>query len=165
MKLAARPAQPTRRRTRGSPRQSPAPREYVALHDLTDCLLRAYEFIAQRAYEKFLLRGGEPGRELEDWLDAERELLLPIVVNIEESEDFVRALAATPGFSGAEIGVGIEPRWLAIIACHETDDQPEPSQVFSIHQLPAEVDPARATVIFSNGLLGIRMAKTKKVGA
>ena len=31
--------------------------------------------IAQRAYELYQLRGGVPGREFEDWLEAEREVL------------------------------------------------------------------------------------------
>jgi outer membrane protein TolC len=31
--------------------------------------------LAQRAYELYLARGGEDGRDLEDWLTAERELL------------------------------------------------------------------------------------------
>ena len=30
--------------------------------------------IRARAYQLFLARGAEPGRELEDWLEAEREL-------------------------------------------------------------------------------------------
>ena len=30
--------------------------------------------IAQRAYERFQMRGGEPGRDHEDWFEAEREL-------------------------------------------------------------------------------------------
>lgn len=33
------------------------------------------EQIALRAYELYLERGGEPGRELEDWTRAERELV------------------------------------------------------------------------------------------
>ena len=33
------------------------------------------EEIAQRAYEIFLARGGEPGYDLDDWLQAESELL------------------------------------------------------------------------------------------
>ena len=32
------------------------------------------EDIARRAYEIYLERGGAPGRELEDWARAEREL-------------------------------------------------------------------------------------------
>jgi len=31
--------------------------------------------LAQRAYELYLARGGEDGRDLEDWLTAERELI------------------------------------------------------------------------------------------
>ena len=30
--------------------------------------------IRERAYQLFLARGAEPGRDLEDWLQAEREL-------------------------------------------------------------------------------------------
>ena len=33
------------------------------------------EEIAQRAYEIFVARGGAPGRDLDDWLQAESELL------------------------------------------------------------------------------------------
>jgi hypothetical protein len=32
------------------------------------------DLLAQRAYELYLARGGEDGRDLEDWLTAEREL-------------------------------------------------------------------------------------------
>ncbi len=34
----------------------------------------ADEEIAQRAYELYLARGGEDGRDLEDWLEARRQL-------------------------------------------------------------------------------------------
>ena len=34
----------------------------------------AREEITRRAYEIYLERGEEPGRDLEDWLQAEREL-------------------------------------------------------------------------------------------
>jgi hypothetical protein len=33
------------------------------------------EEIARRAYELFIARGGQPGHELDDWLQAESELL------------------------------------------------------------------------------------------
>jgi len=32
------------------------------------------EEIAHRAYELYLQRGGEPGKDLEDWVRAEKEL-------------------------------------------------------------------------------------------
>jgi hypothetical protein len=31
--------------------------------------------VARRAYELYQARGGEPGHELEDWLQAEREIM------------------------------------------------------------------------------------------
>lgn len=34
----------------------------------------AHEAIARRAYELYLERGAEPGRDVEDWLQAEAEL-------------------------------------------------------------------------------------------
>ena len=42
--------------------------------------------IAQRAYELYQLRGGHSGREFEDWLEAEREVLsaLPPAAAAEE---------------------------------------------------------------------------------
>jgi HSP20 family molecular chaperone IbpA len=153
-------------------RQAPPRRESVALCDLTDCLLEAYEYIERRAYEKFVERGSEPGRELEDWLSAERELLHPVALDVEESADYVRALVTAPGFTDAQIGVAIEPHWLAIIATREpADDLPpshnapgeDPVQVFAIHHLPAEVDPARATIVFANGILALRLPKVSRI--
>ena len=34
----------------------------------------ALEFIRKRAYELFEMRGRQPGHELDDWLQAEREI-------------------------------------------------------------------------------------------
>ena len=41
--------------------------------------------IAQRAYELYRLRGGVPGREFEDWLEAEREVLSSLSPAAEET--------------------------------------------------------------------------------
>ena len=41
--------------------------------------------IAQRAYELYQLRGGVPGREFEDWLEAEREVLSALPPAAEET--------------------------------------------------------------------------------
>ena len=53
---------PSRRRTDSSPQRR---------HPVT-------EAIASRAYELFLARGGEHGHDLDDWLQAEQELLKDI---------------------------------------------------------------------------------------
>jgi HSP20 family molecular chaperone IbpA len=93
-------------------KQLPAQRECVALRDLTDCLLEAYDCVARRAYEKFVKRGGKIGGELEDWIDAERELLPAFPVHIAETDKVIYVMATIPG---ARISVGIESRWLVIL--------------------------------------------------
>jgi HSP20 family molecular chaperone IbpA len=90
-------------------------RECVTLRDMTDCLFQAYDCVARRAYEIFLERGGKSGGELDDWLNAERELLGSLPVDLAESDDYVSALASLPGLSGAEIEIGIDPRWMVIL--------------------------------------------------
>jgi len=93
-----------------------AQRECVTLSDPTDCLLEAYDCVSTRAYEHFLARGPRPGGELADWLTAERELLLGFSVNVENAAQFVYALASIPGATAARLEVGIEARWLVILA-------------------------------------------------
>src|SRR5271155_1251142 len=90
-------------------------RECVPLRDMTDCLLQAYDCVARRAYQKFLQRGGVPGGELDDWLNAEHELLGNLPVDLEDAGIFVSALASLPGLTSAEVEVGIDPRWLVIL--------------------------------------------------
>ena len=59
-------AQETATKVQKAVRQAPA-RE-TPRHEVTD------EDIRQRAYEIYLDRGAAPGLELENWLQAEREL-------------------------------------------------------------------------------------------
>ncbi|MGC1910748.1 MAG: DUF2934 domain-containing protein [Candidatus Acidiferrales bacterium] len=203
---------------------SAAQRQCVTRRDLTDCLLEAYDFVARRAYEKFVERGGQAGQEMEDWLSAEHELLGRVPVDLCEGEEYVSAIASLPGFSGEDVEVGIEARWLVIIGCRSGDEEwadkpistetkaetrrrdaagsaarsrttshavtkapakrmrdralekklrdvaleaaaefgdPNPSEIFTLIELPAEVDPERSVAVLSDGLLGIRMPKAK----
>ena len=103
-------------RKRASRALGKARRDCIALSDPTDCLLEAYDCVARRAYEHFLARGPRPGGELADWLRAERELLLGFTINVQDSAEFVYALASIPGATAARLEVGIESRWLVILA-------------------------------------------------
>jgi HSP20 family molecular chaperone IbpA len=105
----------TRFRRRAAESSRISPRETITLGDPTDCLLDAYDFVAQRAYDNFLAHGAHPGGELQDWLDAERQLLLNFPVDIQESNDFIYALASVPGATAARISIGIESRWMVIL--------------------------------------------------
>jgi HSP20 family molecular chaperone IbpA len=107
---------------------SPPPRpsngcEPVAFHDLTDCLLEAYDAVAQRAYEIFRERGSRQGGELLDWRRAEKDVLQRLTVDLQESEHAVTALASVPGCTAQQLEVGVESDWMVI---HGWFDDPNP---------------------------------------
>lgn len=175
----------TRFRRRAAKNPNISPRETITLGDPTDCLLDAYDFVAQRAYDNFLAHGAHPGGELQDWLDAERQLLLNFPVDLQESNDFIYALASVPGATAARISIGIESRWMVILvrqprehpqmvpASEQRSSDPESDQQrrgdssqedrrptsVCVLGLPAAVDGARSIAVVANGILGIRMAK------
>jgi hypothetical protein len=105
-----------------------AAREFVQLRDLADCLLEAYDSVTRRAYEKFMERNGQCGGELEDWLSSEREILLAFPVDLQESANYVYALATIPEPDGVRLAIGIESRWLVILANRHTDEAVAASQ-------------------------------------
>ena len=45
------------------------------------------ERIRQRAHQLYMLRGDEPGSELEDWLQAEREILAEREAAVDEASE------------------------------------------------------------------------------
>jgi HSP20 family molecular chaperone IbpA len=157
------------------------PWESVALRDLSECLLEAYDAVACRADELLQQRGENPGDELEDWRRAEDEVLQKIPIHVQESDLAITALISMPGYSAAEIELGIDARWIVILGRHPASDpaaagedncsQPATlnqqslreigPQVFAVMQLPAVVDPSRCCAVLHDGLLGIRMLKAE----
>jgi HSP20 family molecular chaperone IbpA len=89
-------------------------RETLPLRNLPDCLLTAYDGVSRRAFERFVARGAGAGSEIADWRSAERDLFLPITVELQETEETIYAMATMPELSGAEIAVAVEDRWLLI---------------------------------------------------
>ena len=68
----AKARQRTDERTSGSPQL--APEASVPHIGSPKNGSRRLDLIARRAYERFQMRGGEHGRDQEDWFEAEREL-------------------------------------------------------------------------------------------
>lgn len=91
------------------------PWESVALRDLSECLLEAYDAVACRADELLQERGDTPGDELEDWRRAEEDVLQNIPIDVQESDLAITALASVPGHSAGEIELGIDSRWIVVL--------------------------------------------------
>ena len=81
---------------------------------LLDTVDKTFDNIARRAFEIFESNGRTLGRDLEDWFQAEGELLHPVHVTLTESGDTIEVKAEVPGFSEKELEISVEPRRLTI---------------------------------------------------
>jgi HSP20 family molecular chaperone IbpA len=95
-------------------RPKPASREQIALRNLPDCLLAAYDGVSHRAFERFVAHGSMGGNERADWRAAENELFEAVAVDLQDTEQTLYALATVSVASGSQIAVAIEEKWLLI---------------------------------------------------
>ena len=128
-----------------------------------------YDSIARRAFEIFESSGRVSGRDHENWLQAEAELLHPIHLDIAESDEAVTVWAEIPGFSAKELEIRLAPRRLAITGKRQTTQEQSTEntvysercvdQVFRLVELPAEVNPEKATATLNDGVLQLAIPK------
>jgi HSP20 family molecular chaperone IbpA len=149
-------------------------RGIVPLKPFTDDFFRRSkeisDSIARRAFEIFESSGRISGHDHEDWLKAEAELFHPIHLEIAESDDTVTLRVEVPGFSAEDLDIRLEPRRLAITGERETKEGRKTEkklysercvdQVFRAIDLPAEVNPEKATATLKDGILQLAMPKT-----
>jgi HSP20 family protein len=135
-----------------------------------DRIEELHNSIARRAFEIFEGKGRWPGRELDDWLRAESELIHPMHIEITESDNHLNVRAEVPGFNAKELEINIEPRRLTISGKHEAKDEPKKgktlyselcaSEILRVVDLPAEVDSSDANATLKDGIMSIKMTKT-----
>lgn len=128
-----------------------------------------FSTISRRAYEIFENNGHRLGRDLDDWFQAERDVLHSVNVQITESDDSLEVKAEVPGFNEQELQISVEPRRLTIIGERDTRKAekkgktvyPEicSDQILRIVELPVEVDAAKVTATMKNGTLELTMPK------
>jgi HSP20 family molecular chaperone IbpA len=77
---------------------------------------KALDTVRRRAFELFEKRGRGPGKELEDWLQAEQELFFVPQAEVTEDEHAFTMKIKTPGFEAAEIEVIALPHEILVEA-------------------------------------------------
>jgi HSP20 family molecular chaperone IbpA len=122
------------------------------------------ESIGWRAYELFEERGHQHGHDLEDWLHAESETLLPIVVKTYDFEDTLIIRAEVPVLTADDFEVSIEPRRITIsdkdrLDIDSSDDSKPSKRLFHTIVLPDRIDWASAATAFKDGLLEVEIPK------
>lgn len=124
---------------------------------------------AQKAYEFFERRGGEFGKDLDDWLRAEREVSLPVRAEITETADKINVRAAVPGFKPEEIKVSVKDNVLILSGETSVEEKREDENtVYSEwrsnkfcrqFRLPSEVDAENAEAHLKDGVLELTLPK------
>jgi HSP20 family protein len=151
------------------PKSSPQIVKFEALVDRMDSI---FNDIAHRAYQIFEGNGRQNGHDVEDWFKAERELLAPVNVELNETDKAIEIKAEVPGFNEKELEISVEPTKLTITGKHEASREEKKGEtVYSetmacdllrVVALPSEVDTAKVTATVKNGLLNITMPKAAK---
>lgn len=117
--------------------------------------------ISRRAFEIFEANGRLLGRDLEDWLQAESELLYPVSLDISESDGALVVRGALPGFKAKDIEVKIEPSRLTIVGKRATEEVDSAAYVgawmLQTVDLPVQVDAGRVTGSLKDGNLELTL--------
>lgn len=141
--------------------------------DVFDRLQQTYDAIARRAFEIFENSGHTFGREVDDWLRAESEILQPVPLEVSETDQALTVRAEVPGFAANEVDIKVEPRRLTIAAKHETTEETtkdktiyserHAKEILRSFDLPAEVDASKAAATLKDGILNIELPKAAQV--
>jgi HSP20 family protein len=150
---------------------SPALLKLVPPADLFERAERIYDSVARRAFEIFESNGRDFGRDLENWLRAEAELLHPVHVDITEAEGSLAVKAEVPGFTANELEVSVEPTRLTISGKRQTKEEHTEKkaiyrescsdQIMRTIDLPHAVDATKATATLKDGILELRVPKAE----
>ena len=152
------------------PVKGPAPLKQTAPTSIFDRIEEVRNSIARRAFEIFEGKGRWPGRELDDWLRAESELLHPMHLELTESDSHITARAEVPGFTARELEINVEPRRLTVTGKRETKEEAKKGktvyselcacEILRVVDLPTEVDISNVSASLKDGILNIKMPKT-----
>lgn len=134
-------------------------------------LTELHDAISRRAFEFSMWDPLKLGTPLDYWLKAETEMVLPIAIQITESDDEIQVAATAPGFSEDEMELCVEPRKVILTAKHEKSEEEKRARiVYSEYKrdeilrsidLPVEVDPEKAKAVLHNGIVKITLAKAE----
>jgi HSP20 family protein len=145
---------------------------------LWDDIRKMEDRIMCRAYDLFRGNGSVFGRDLDDWLTAERELVWKPAIELKEKDNEFELQVAVAGIDPKDITVEATPDDLLVRGETKTEKKEEKGEIYtsefqsgslfrSIH-LPKKIDADKAKAEIKNGLLTITApiaeeAKKRKV--
>jgi HSP20 family protein len=148
---------------------SPAPLKLLPARDLLERVQQLHDLIERRAFEIFDGNGRTFGHELEDWFNAESELLHPVHIEVAEADGNLTVRAEVPGFTAKELEVSVEPLRITISGKRDTkkgrkDERTAytercSNQVLRVIDLPEAVNSDKPSASLRDGVLELTMPK------
>jgi HSP20 family protein len=140
-----------------------------------DELEKMQDRLMQRAYDIFRTNGGSVGRDLADWLEAERELVWRPNIELEEKDNEFRLKVAVPGVDPKDIDIEVSPQDILVKAELRHEHKEKKGEIHtcefasgnlfrSIH-LPKRIDTDKVKAEFKNGMLTLKAAVAEQARA
>lgn len=144
--------------------------QFCGIPNLDGRAREVHDLIARRAYAIYEGRGHASGHDVQDWLQAESEVVSPVCVGCMELNRDLRIDVGIEKSELPQLQVSIEPSRLIISgkrAAERTGEDarghpgetPRPVEIFQAVNLPCTVEPAGARATFVNGLLELLVPK------
>jgi HSP20 family molecular chaperone IbpA len=115
--------------------------------------------IRQRAYELWASRGGTEGRDLDDWFQAEKELMWRPATELSERDNEFQVAISIPHLEPRDIRIVALPR--AILMTAEGRHGDDTKRIARI-DLGTSIDPDRVTARLDRGTLQITAPKMRQ---
>ena len=128
-----------------------------------DELQQMHDRIMKRAFEIFDGNGHTFGRDLENWLQAERELVWKPSIELEEKDNKFLLQVALPGVESKDIDIEVTPEEILVKADLHREQKEKKGKVhtsefasgnfFRAVRLPKKIDPEKVKAEFKDGML------------
>ncbi len=139
---------------------------------LFDELAEIERQLSRHAFELFQNRGWMVGHDLDDWLQAEKELLWRPCAELTETDDALQASFALAGLTPKDVEVLAEPNRLTVRAGTKHHHRKEEGDLHfcEFHQgnlyrsiaLPSTVVPEKGKAEMKEGMLTVTLPKAKE---
>jgi HSP20 family protein len=143
-----------------------------ALAPVLEAMKATFDKIRKRAFELFERRGGAPGFELEDWIQAEHDLFWVPQAELTETESEFKITVGVPGFEAKDLDITAQPDEILIQGKAEKREEKTEEGVYysefgtkSLYRrfaFATPVDIGAVTANVENGLLGVTAPKKKE---
>lgn len=147
-----------------------APFNVTEFEKIFDRMREMQETISRRAFELFEKGGKIFGRDLDDWFKAESELLHPVNISIEDTDEGLKVEAEVPGFKAEDLEVSVEPYRLTIAGKREAEKEEKKKgktvysersaeRILRVVDLPVKVNTENVSAVLKDGVLEFTMLK------